>query len=73
MLAYTAVPVWSISEVKELLVKLADVSLRVPLLVHGFVYETFHIIFHFLVHFTDNPLDATLRHFKLVLSLKNYL
>lgn len=62
MLTHATVPVGAVGLIKEFLNKLADVFLGL-VLIDGFVDLLLHIVFHFLVHFADDPLHITLGHF----------
>ena len=59
VLSDAAVPVWSVFVIKELFDELANVLLSL-LLVHSLVNKTLDIVLHVWIHFTDNPLNATL-------------
>ena len=61
----TTVPVRAVCLVEELFDELTDIALRVTLLIHGLVDQALDVFLHFIVHFADDPLDTTLRHFKI--------
>ena len=60
--ADAAVPVWTIGPVEELFDGLANVLLLICF-IDGLVDLLFNMVFHFLVHFADDPLDITFSHF----------
>ena len=62
MLTHTAMPVGSVGLIEEFLNKFTDVFFGL-VLIDSFVDLLLNIVFHFLVHFADNPLNITLGHF----------
>ena len=62
MLTHTAVPVGTVGLVEEFLNKFTDVLFGL-VLIDGLVDLLLNIVFHFLVHFADNPFNITLGHF----------
>ena len=61
VLSHTAMPVWSIVTVEELLDALADILLGLAI-VNSVVNLLFDIILHVLIHFTNDPGDASFSH-----------
>ena len=77
VLAYAAVPVWSVVLIEECLDVFTYILFTLLSLINGLVNLLFDICLHVGVHFADNPGDVSFSHFdfknifKFIINLKN--